>query len=247
MEKCCWPPVLPWLLARDCCVWGLPKQLQQLFSWVWGKRRGNVFLRCLVRGCLCHPRTSKVLQQRNLGSFWEGQTPFPEGLILGKLWEGSSCYKDVSCQHLISLALLSSTAGPPSCVNSVKTHCFFGSLLQLVPLIFKPLGLSHQFFSLAVSFSFGRWPLSQTLQLLFSSAGSRCDQAGPRLHGDTGKHFPRQDFSVARTWGWSTKVLFCWYHVSSSSLRAIRDLECSLLPSVYIAAFNTLSVLNKLL
>lgn len=35
-----------------------------------------------------------------------GQTPFPEGLILGKLCEGSSCYKDVSCQHLISLALL---------------------------------------------------------------------------------------------------------------------------------------------
>lgn len=154
MKKHCWPPVLPWSLACVYCVWGLPRQLQRLFRWVWGKRRGNVFLRCPISGCLYHPRTPKVLQQRNLGSFcWIvqgitthlGKHPFYRGrLILGKLWEGSSWYKDMSCWHPIFLALLT-TANPPSCVNSLKAGWFFGSLLQLVPLIFKPLGLSHQF------------------------------------------------------------------------------------------------------
>lgn len=94
---------------------------------------------------------TKVLQQRNLGSLcwivqgittYLGKRPFFGGsLILGKLWEGSSHYKAMSCWHPICLALLAH-------VNSLKTHCFFGSFLQLVPLIFKPLGLLHQFFSL---------------------------------------------------------------------------------------------------
>lgn len=74
----------------------------------------NVQGRFLLRSCLCHPRTSRVLQQRHLGSLCFtvqgittslGNQPFSRGKI-GKLWEGSSLYKDMSFQHPISLALL---------------------------------------------------------------------------------------------------------------------------------------------